>query len=92
MLGKIADRKTRERIRDVIDGLATEPDKQGKPLLGELTGYRSIRAGGQRYRIICKIEGEKVVVLVETLEIRKKGSETDVYSLANKLLRLKLLE
>jgi len=48
--------------------------------------------GGQRYRIICKIEGEKVVVLVETLEIRKKGSETDVYSLANKLLRLKLLE
>jgi mRNA interferase RelE/StbE len=92
MLGAIADRRIREKIRDIIDRLAHEPEKQGKPLLGELAGYRSIRAVGQRYRIIYQIEGEKVVVLIVALGIRRKGSKADIYSLAKKLLRLKLIE
>ena len=78
-------------IRDRIDGLAQEPEKQGKPLTGELTGYRSLRAVGQRYRVIYRIEQGKVLVLVMALGIRMEGSGKDIYALAQKLLRLRLL-
>ncbi len=91
MLEKIQDRRVRDKIRDRIDGLAEEPEKQGKPLTGELTGYRSLRAVGQRYRIIYRIEEGKVLVLVMALGIRKEGSGKDIYVLAQKLLRLRLL-
>ena len=91
MLEAIQDRRVRDKIRDRIDGLAEEPEKQGKPLTGELTGYRSLRAVGQRYRIIYRIEEGKVLVLVMDLGIRKEGSGKDIYMLAQKLLRLRLL-
>jgi mRNA interferase RelE/StbE len=91
MLEAIQDRRIRDKIRDRIDGIAEEPEKQGKPLTGELTGYRSLRAVGQRYRIIYRIEEGKVLVLVMDLGIRKEGSGKDIYVLAQKLLRLRLL-
>ena len=91
MLEAIQDRRVRDKIRDRIDGLAEEPEKQGKPLTGELTGYRSLRAVGQRYRIIYRIEEGKVFILVMALGIRKEGSGKDIYVLAQKLLRLRLL-
>jgi len=91
MLETIQDRRVRDKIRDRIDGLAEEPEKQGKPLTGELTGYRSLRAVGQRYRIIYRIEEGKVLVLVMALGIQKEGSGKDIYMLAQKLLRLRLL-
>ena len=91
MLEAIQDRRVRDKIRDRIDGLVEEPEKQGKPLTGELTGYRSLRAVGQRYRIIYRIEEGKVLVLVMALGIRKEGSGKDIYVLAQKLLRLRLL-
>ena len=91
MLEAIQDRRGRDKIRDRIDGLAQEPEKQGKPLTGELTGYRSLRAVGQRYRVIYRIEEGKVLVLVMALGIRKEGSGKDIYVLAQKLLRLRLL-
>lgn len=91
MLEAIQDRRIRDKIRDRIDGLAEEPEKQGKPLTGELTGYRSLRAVGQRYRVIYRIEEGKVLVLVMALGIRKEGSGKDIYVLAQKLLRLRLL-
>jgi mRNA interferase RelE/StbE len=91
MLETIQDRRIREKIRDRIDGLAEEPEKQGKPLTGELTGSRSLRAVGQRYRIIYRIDEGKVLVLVLALGIRKEGSGKDIYVLARKLLRLRLL-
>ena len=91
MLEAIQDRRIREKIRDRIDGLAEEPEKQGKPLTGELTGSRSLRAVGQRYRIIYRIEEGKVLVLVMAVGIRKEGSGKDIYVLARKLLRLRLL-
>lgn len=90
-VGSYQDRRVRDKIRDRIDGLAEEPEKQGKPLTGELTGYRSLRAVGQRYRIIYRIEEGKVLVLVMALGIRKEGSGKDIYALAQKLLRLRLL-
>lgn len=91
MLEAIQDRRVRDNIRDRIDGLAEEPEKQGKPLIGELTGYRSLRAVGQRYRIIYRIEEGKVLILMMALGIRKEGSGKDIYVLAQKLLRLRLL-
>ena len=92
MLCEISDRRVREKIRDRIDDLEEEPEKQGKPLTGDLTGYRSLRAVGQRYRIIYQVERNKVLVFVIALGIRKEGSKADIYALAKKLLRLRLVE
>ena len=36
MLAGTTDRRIRQIIQDRIDALANEPDKQGKPLAGEL--------------------------------------------------------
>jgi mRNA interferase RelE/StbE len=57
-----------------------------------LEGYRSLRAVGQRYRIIYKVEATKVIVTVVTVGIRKDGDKADVYALAKKLARLGLLD
>jgi mRNA interferase RelE/StbE len=92
MLAAIGDRRTRERIRDRIDGLAVEPDQQGKALLGELKGYRSLRTAGQRYRIIYQVRKAHIEVLVIAIGRRAEGSREDIYHLAQRLLRLRLLE
>lgn len=91
MLGSILDRRIQEKIRDRINDLAHDPEKQGKALTEELKGYRSLRAVGQRYRIIYRIEKEKVIVIVVAMGLRKAGSHKDIYSLAKKLIRLRLL-
>jgi len=92
MLAAIADRRARERIRDRIDALGVDPELQGKALLGELKGYRSLRAAGQRYRIIYHIHETQVEVLVVTIGRRAEGSREDIYRLAQRLLRLRLLQ
>ncbi len=92
MLEDIQDRRVQEKIRDRINGLVDEPEKQGKLLTGKLTGYRSLRAVGQRYRIIYRVEEDRVLVLVVAIGIRKEGNQKDIYSLARKILRLRLLE
>lgn len=92
MLKTIQDRRIREGIGRRIDDLANDPEKQGKPLVGELSGYRSVRAVGQRYRIVYRVEAKRITVFVVALGIRKDGSRADVYSLARKLFRLRLLE
>jgi mRNA interferase RelE/StbE len=92
MLAAITDRRTRERIRERIDGLAVDPDLQGKALLGEFQGYRSLRAAGQRYRIIYRISQIQVQVLVIAIGRRAEGSREDIYRLAQRLLRLRLLD
>ncbi len=91
MLKMIADRRVREKIREQIDKLAVEPEQQGKPLLAELSGYRSLRAAGQRHRIIYRVEKDRIVVVIVAIGLRKEGSKTDIYALAKKLFRLKLL-
>jgi len=92
MLKDITDRRVRGKIAAVIDRLAEDPEKQGKPLVGELAAYRSIRAVGQRYRIIYTIRDETVVVFIVAVGIRRDGSRDDVYALAKKLFRLRLLD
>ncbi|MEI6330837.1 MAG: type II toxin-antitoxin system RelE/ParE family toxin [Pseudanabaena sp. ELA645] len=92
LLKEISDRRIRQKISDRIDKLQESPEMQGKPLIGELDGYYSVRAVGQRYRIIYAIEQSQVTVMVVALGIRKDGSKQDVYALAKKLLRLGLLD
>ena len=92
MLKAIPDRWVRGKLSERIEGLAEEPQKQGKPLLGPLAGYRSLRAVGQRYRILYRVEEDQVLVLVVALGMRKEGDKRDVYILAKKLMRLHLLE
>jgi mRNA interferase RelE/StbE len=92
LLREISDRRIRQKISDRIDKLKESPEMQGKPLIGELDGYYSVRAVGQRYRIIYTIEQTQVTVMIVALGIRKDGSKQDVYALAKKLLRLGLLD
>lgn len=92
MLAAIPDRRIQKKIFERVRDLSSEPEKQGKPLIGELAGYRSLRAVGQRYRIIFRVEDEKVLVLIVALGLRKAGSKKDVYALAKRLVQLGLVE
>jgi mRNA interferase RelE/StbE len=92
LLSEISDRRIREKIRAVIDRLMDEPEKQGKALLGELAGYRSLRAVGQRYRIIYRVNGDQILVIIVAVGIRRDGAKDDIYNLAKKLFRLGLLD
>ena len=91
MVLKIADRRIQEKLLERLTALAGDPELQGKPLGDDLAGYRSVRAVGQRYRIIYRIERSEVVVVVVAAGIRKEGSREDVYRVAAKLIRLGLL-
>ncbi len=92
LLKEISDRRIRQKITDRIEKLKESPEMQGKPLLGELDGYYSVRAVGQRYRIIYAVNNTQITVLIVALGIRKDGSKQDVYTLTKKLLRLGLLD
>ena len=90
-LAAIQDRRVQGKIRERIDDLKHDPEKQGKFLGGELAGIRSVRAVGQRYRILYRIEHSKVLVLILTVGLRKEGDKKDVYEVAKKLIRLRLI-
>lgn len=92
MLSPINDRGIQEPIRDRIEGLAHDPHLQGKPLLGELTGYQRVRAAAQRYRIIYRVQLGRIEVLVVAIGLRREGDREDIYRLAQRLLRLRLLD
>ena len=92
MLAEIKDGRVRGLLTKRAMGLTREPDKQGKPMVEELQGFRSIRAVGQRYRIIYAIREARVIVTVVAVGLRKQGSKKDVYELARRLARLGLLE
>ena len=91
MISGISDRRVREKIRGAIDSLASDPELRGKPLGGDLQGYRSVRAVGQRYRIIYRVQRSIVTVAVVAVGIRKEGSREDIYVLTRRLLKLGLL-
>jgi mRNA interferase RelE/StbE len=91
MVRKIADRRIRDKLLGRMTALAADPELQGKPLGDDLAGYRSVRAVGQRYRVIYRVERSTVVVMVVAAGIRKIGSREDIYRVAAKLIRLGLL-
>ncbi len=90
MLKGISDARIRAKIASVIDKIAEDPEKQGKALVGELSGMRSIRAVGQRYRVLYSIKEKQVVVVAAG--IRKEGQKKDIYQLAKKLIKMRLVE
>ncbi len=91
LLSDISDRRIREKIGAVIDRLAEDPEKQGKALLGELAGFRSIRAVGQRYRIIYQVRGNDVVAVIVAVGLVVMEPKMISNNLAKKLFRLRLL-
>jgi mRNA interferase RelE/StbE len=91
-LAEIRDRRIRDQIVKRINRLDHDPEKQGKLLSEDLAGYRSVRAVGERYRIIYRVEEEIIVVVVVAVGIRKAGDKKDVYELAKRLARLGLLD
>ena len=61
MLEAVRDRRERELLPRRIEELAEAPELQGKALLGELRGHRSVRAVGQRYRVIYRVLREEIL-------------------------------
>ena len=51
-LAQITDVRIQTVVKDALLGLRTEPERQGKPLTGDLDVYRSLRVVGQRYRTL----------------------------------------
>ncbi len=92
MLEGVSDRRIREQVVARSNNLAADPEKQGKALLGEVAGLRSLRAVGQRCPIIYRVERTRVLVLVVAVGIRKRGSRREIYELARKLVRTRLVE
>ena len=87
----IPDRRIRRLISHRADELAKVPEQQCKPLIGELAGFRSVRAVGQRYRIVYRVERREIVVVIVAAGRRRSGDKSDIYELAKKLLRQGLL-
>ena len=91
LVAKIPDKKIRRAILNRIERLSNEPDKQGKMLVQDLSGFRSIGTDG-RYRIIYKIDMQIVVIYVLAAGIKKQGDKKDIYKIAKKLLTTGLLD
>lgn len=85
MLEAVSDERERELILKRIEELAITPELQGKALLGELRGHRSIRAVGQTYRIVYRVFQQEVVVLVIGVGRRRQGHRRDVYAQLERL-------
>ena len=86
------DSKTRDQIINKISQLKDEPLLLGKPLKGPLKEYRSVRAAGQRYRIIYKVLENEIIVIVVAVGIRKAGDKKDIYELMKKYIKTGLIE
>jgi len=86
LFAQIKDTREQQLLLSRIEKLKQDPDKQGKALSADLIGYRSIRAVGQRYRIIYRIEQEMVLVIVVGIGRRTEGSKKDVYEITKRLL------
>ena len=61
LLAAIRDKRELRLLISRIEKLSENPEQQGKTLHADLTGYHSIRAVGQRYRVIYKIKEDTVL-------------------------------
>lgn len=55
-----------------------EPDKLGKPLSGDLSGYRRIRTG--QTRIVYRVDGVRIEVLIIAVGMRRDNGIYDIAS------------
>lgn len=84
LLSKIKDKREQQGLKKRIEKLTSEPEKQGKALSGKLKEYRSVRALGQRYRIVYRVDRSTITVLIVGAGIRKEGAKKDIYAILNK--------
>ena len=91
LIEKIPDKKIQRSILDRIQKLSEEPEEQGKKLVRDLAGFRSVHAAG-RYRIIYKTDKRTVIIYVLAAGIRKEGDKKDIYKIAKKLLDAGLMD
>jgi mRNA interferase RelE/StbE len=89
---KRLDIHSRNQILNKIESLKEEPLLLGKPLKGSLKDFRSIRAAGQRYRIIYKVQKTEIIVIILAVGIRKEGDKKDIYELMKKYIKTGLLK
>jgi len=86
------DSKTQTQIINKIDSLKTEPLLLGKRLKGSFKEFRAVRAAGQRYRIIYKVQEEEIIVIIVAVGIRKEGDKKDIYELMKKYIKIGFLD
>ncbi len=85
----IMDRRAVGQVASRIRGLREGPELQGKMLLGELAGYRRVRAG--RYRVIYRVQESPRAVYITVVGIRRDRSKHDVYRVAYRMVQRGLL-
>ena len=88
---KLLNSGTQKQVVKKIEELKAEPLLLGKALRGPLKELRSVRAAGQRYRIIYKVVKEDIIVVVVAVGIRKAGDKSDIYELMKKYIRTGLI-
>jgi len=86
------DSNVQRQVINKIEALKQEPLLLGKPLQGPLKDYRSIRAAGQRYRIIYKVIEKEIIVIIVAVGIQKSGDKKDIYELMKKYIKTGLLK
>ena len=86
-LARVRDVRVKRKLVARAEQLSHDPELQGEPLGDELVGYRSVRAIGQRYRIIYRVNQDRVLVSIFWLGFRRAGSKEDVYAEATKQIR-----
>ena len=84
LLARIRDKRVQRLILKRADQLSADPKLQGKPLRKKLAGLHSVRAVGQRYRIVYEINDADLTVWIVAVGIRKEGSKNDIYHIAQK--------
>jgi mRNA interferase RelE/StbE len=89
---KKLDKNSQKQIVNKIESLREEPLLLGKPLKGTLKEFRSIRAAGQRYRIIYQVFESEIIVIIIAVGIRKDGDKKDIYELMKKYVKTGLLK
>jgi mRNA interferase RelE/StbE len=86
------EKKSREKIISKISQLKDEPLLLGKALKGPLKEYRSVRAAGQRYRIIYQVLENEIIVIVVAVGIIKAGDKKDIYELMKKYIKVGFID
>ena len=87
----VPDQWIRRLISQRADQITMAPEEQGKALIGELAGFRSVRGVGQRHRVVYRVERRQVIVVILAAGRRKSGGKHDIHELARKLFRQGLL-
>jgi len=84
MLLNIQDKRIRQALKARALRLQENPDQQGKALTRDLDGLRSVRAIGQRYRIVYELVPTDQEVWIVAVGLRKAGDRHDVYEQARR--------